>query len=109
MLLFPMGQHGSRIRTFSGGPVLNDRRSYRGITGDWISSVIHELTSGGAQVSGNNPWHIDTLQHGVKMKVEWREETSMLFVTITNRNWYVSRHDIWNTIETLMKSGPMKS
>jgi len=89
--------------------VLKDRRSYQGITAVWISSVIRELTSGGACVSGNNPWHIDTLQHGVKMKVEWREDTSMLFVTITDKNWYVSRHDIWNTIETLMKTSPLKS
>ena len=88
---------------------MNERRSYPGITEVWISSVIRGLTSGGARISGNNPWHVDTLQHGVKMRVEWREETSMLFVTITNRNWYVSRHDIWNTIETLMKTCPMKS
>lgn len=88
--------------------MLKDRRSYPGITKTFISTMIHELAAGGVLVSGNNPWDIDTRLHGIKIKAEWQEQGSILSMSIIDRNWYVSHDDVWNAIDTLMKTGPAR-
>jgi hypothetical protein len=88
--------------------MLNNRRSYPGITTALISTMVHDLAAGGFRVSGNNPWDIDTRLHGIKIRAEWQERSSVLSMTITDRNWYVSHDDVWSAIDTLMKTDPAR-
>ena len=79
-------------------------RRYANIGREQLTAMMNEMRAAGLRVSGCNPWLIDTMQHGVLLTAEWIEESSILAVTITNRNWYVPYDEIWKTIDPLMVS-----
>ncbi len=85
---------------------MNDKRerSYANISRERIASVVDVLSRNGLRISGDNPWEIDTLRHGVRLTAEWSEVTAVLAVTITNMNWYVSSDDVWKTIDPLIEA-----
>ncbi len=68
-----------------------------------IDAILKGLTKHGALVSGNNPWDVETKNHGVFLRGEWNEETSELRITVTDASWYVPKKKIWEDIEALMR------
>lgn len=82
----------------------NREHCYPNMNRERIISVMNDLRQGGLRMSGNNPWEIDTLRHGVRLTAEWREATSLLAITITNSNWYVSPDDVWKAVDPLMET-----
>ena len=79
-------------------------RHYANITSEQIAAMMNDMQAAGLRVSGCNPWMIDTMQHGVQLTAAWSEESSVLAVTITNRNWYVPYGEIWKTLDPFMVS-----
>jgi hypothetical protein len=77
-------------------------RTYPNVVRQSVDAMLDELMKNGAKITGNNPWFIDTLQSGVKLRGEWSEDTSTLSVTLIGKEWYVPSSKIWETIETLM-------
>lgn len=79
-------------------------RKYDKIDQAKVNAILKALIDHGSRVLGNNPWDIDTQKHGVLLRGEWDEETSMLSITVADASWYVPRETIWENIESLMKA-----
>jgi hypothetical protein len=79
-------------------------RSYPNVVRHRVDAMLDELMKNGAKIEGNNPWHVDTRQSGVKFRGEWSENTSILSVTLLGKDWYIPSSMIWETIETLMSN-----
>ncbi len=77
-------------------------RTYPKVVRQSVDAMLNELMKNGAKITGNNPWFIDTLQSGVKLREEWSEDASTLSVTLIGKEWYVPSSRIWETIEPLM-------
>jgi hypothetical protein len=82
----------------------NRERCYPNMNRERIISVMNDLRQSGLRMWGDNPWEIDTLRHGVRLAAEWREAASILAITTTNSNWYVSPDDVWKMIDPLMQT-----
>lgn len=67
-----------------------------------IDLMIEKLTSSGAEVTGNNPWDIDTKQSGVTLRAEYTEPTLRSALTVTDRAWYAPCFKIWERLDSLM-------
>lgn len=77
-------------------------RNYDGIDRNKVDTILKGLISHGSAVIGNNPWTIDTRKHGVMLRGEWNEATSVLTITVTKADWYVPRKAVWENIDALM-------
>ena len=79
------------------------RRSYDGITQAKVDAIIRALRENGATVSGNNPWDVDTKNHGVKLRGTWSAADERLSLIVTGKNFYVPCGRIWREIDELME------
>ena len=79
-----------------------DTRNYGGIDHAKIDIMIRELSEGGAIITGNNPWHINTRHHGVILTAEWNETASTLVVSIAHSGWFVPRQRVWSILDELI-------
>ncbi len=79
-------------------------RNYAGIDHTKIDMMMRELSEGGAIVTGNNPWHVNTRRHGVILKAEWNETASTLVVSITHSSWFVPRQRVWGILDELISN-----
>lgn len=75
---------------------------YGNIDQQKITLIISELKTHGCSVSGNNPWAVDTHQHGIKLKGQWDRSTSTLSVSVTDKGWYVPCSKIWDYIDPMI-------
>jgi len=80
-----------------------DARAYDNIKRSQVDEIFNALIARGANVSGNNPWDIDTHKHGVRLKGEWDEATRVLSLTVLEAAWYVPREAVWDKIDSLMR------
>ncbi len=78
-------------------------RTYENIDKPRIDAILKGLASHGSLVNGNNPWNVETKNHGVCLRGEWNQEASKLTITVTDADWYVTRKKIWENIESLMR------
>lgn len=58
------------------------QHSFSRITKPLINKILNSLKANGAIVRGNNPWRVDTNNHGVILDGSWNEEKSTLFVRV---------------------------
>ena len=79
-------------------------RKYDNIDRTKLNVILKALADHGSRVFGNNPWDIDTQKHGVLLRGEWDEKTSLLSVTIMGASWYVPRETIGKRIDSLMEA-----
>lgn len=77
-------------------------QNYEGIDRNNVDTILKGLITHGSSVTGNNPWTIDTKKHGVMLRGEWNEATSVLTITVTHADWYVPRKAVWESIDSLM-------
>jgi len=78
--------------------------SFEDVDGHVISIILNELESSGAEISGSNPWIIDTYNNGVVLKGEWNEKNALLKVSVIQKDQYIQCSQVTNTIQTLMAS-----
>ncbi len=83
--------------------VNDDTHEYGDISRAKIDLMLNELHSRGAAISGNNPWSIETHQHGVELSAVWDEAASMLAIRVSDKNWYVPWETVWRTIDSLIE------
>lgn len=76
---------------------------YENISREKVDAILEGLTSHGSVVTGENPWFVDTHNHGVHLKGEWNEGTQTLAITVTDADWYVPRSAVWENIDSLMR------
>jgi len=77
-------------------------RKYVNIDKGKIDTMLNILCSYGAEITGSNPWEIETYQHGVVLRAEWNETALTLSISVTGRNWYVPNETIWSNIDSLI-------
>lgn len=77
-------------------------RRYANITKAKIDRMLEELRKQGYKVTGNNPWTIDTNNHGVVLQGTWHEATETLSVIVTAKKFYVPCGEIWKKIDPLI-------
>jgi hypothetical protein len=54
-------------------------------------------------VTGNNPWDVDTRDHGVKLRAVWDQAARLLMVIVTAAGTFVTPTAIWDKLDPLMK------
>jgi hypothetical protein len=79
-----------------------ETRRYSDITKPKIDLMVEELTRDGAKIAGRNPWHIETIHHGIVLTAEWDEAASVLAVTVMHYNWYVPREKLWSSLDKMI-------
>jgi hypothetical protein len=79
-----------------------EKRIFDNINKSGIDAILNGLGSHGSVVTGNNPWNVDTRQHGVRLRGDWIEETSQLTITVIDAGWYVPSKKIWENIQSLI-------
>jgi hypothetical protein len=90
-----------------------DVRSYAGVSPQIRDALLAKLHGKGMTVTGNNPWDIDTGEHGVKLSALWdsREQTLKLVVTAGKGGPFVlgvglgvvTCDKIWAEIDPILK------
>ena len=79
-----------------------DTRRYSDINKQKIDLMVEELIRDGAKIAGCNPWHIETIHHGVVLSAAWDEAASILTVTVRRCNWYVPREKLWSSLDEMI-------
>ena len=69
-----------------------------------VESILRVLSDHGALVTGNNPWQVDTRNHGVVLQGAWDSARSQLSITVIDAAWYVPSGKVWDNLESLMQS-----
>jgi hypothetical protein len=77
--------------------------TYDNIDRPKVDAILRALIDHGSRVHGENPWDVDTRKHGVLLRGEWNEASSVLNITVTDADWYVPRDKIWENIDSLMQ------
>ncbi len=75
---------------------------YKNINRQKVDALLRALRDGGAAVSGDNPWEVDTHESGVKLRGRLNEDASNLEVTVVDRDWYVPCSMVWHKIDELV-------
>jgi len=80
-------------------------RSYARVSAQVKDQLLTKLHGEGMSVTGNNPWDLDTRQHGVKLRAVWDARAQELkLVVTTGKVWgLISCPDIWEKIDPKLK------
>lgn len=82
-------------------------RSYPKVAARIKDALIAKLKGAGMDVTGNNPWDIDSHKHDVKLRALWDPSTEVLHLIVTAGEgglWgLVSCDKIWEEIEPILK------
>ena len=76
--------------------------SYQNIDKPKIDKIIEALKANGSDVSGDNPWDVDTHNHGIKLKGTWSEAANTLTVGVTDKAFYVPCSKIWENLDGMI-------
>lgn len=80
------------------------KRCYPMITKEKIDKMLKALRDNGYEVTGNNPWRIDTKSHGVVLQGTWDPVRNVLCIIVVEKNWIVPCGEIWKRIEPLIRN-----
>ena len=78
-------------------------QKYEGISREQVAGILTELEAHGSTITGNNPWTVDTHEHGVTLHGKWDGADLVLTITVTSADWYVPRNKVWENIDSLMR------
>jgi len=67
-----------------------------------IDDILDALKHKGMSVRGDNPWDIDTHNHGVKLRGTWDPGTEILAVIVTDKSFIALCSKIWDAIDPLI-------
>ncbi len=67
-----------------------------------VDKIIEALKANGSNISGNNPWEVDTHNHGIKLIGTWNNATSTLKVEVTDKAFYVPCSTIWENLDAMI-------
>lgn len=66
-----------------------------------VAQLLSQLPGTGMTISGGNPYSIDTHSHGVTLSASYGG-SGYVTVSITGKNFYVSRSQVWAKLDGLM-------
>lgn len=70
-------------------------RTYSNVGANTIQAIIAGLQQGGATVTGNNPWTIDTHQSSVMLRGTWDANAQTITVEVTDSAFWAPCGSIW--------------
>ena len=79
-------------------------RSYGNVNRGVLTAIMHKLASNGAEIAGQNPWTVDTHQHGVQLRGSWDEPSAMLVLEVTDSDFAAPCSAIWSAIDDDLRS-----
>lgn len=94
--------HDMTLMSPAEGQSLCGTRVYGPFSQSQIDNAISEMRSHGYKVTGNNPWVVDTKNHGVILQGTWSPVTGMLSVIVIAKDWYVPCSEIWKAIDSIL-------
>lgn len=74
-------------------------RTYQNVGANTIDAIIAGLTRGGATITGNNPWTVDTHKSDVVLRGTWDAAAKTLQVAVTDSAWYAPCGNVWGELE----------
>ena len=77
---------------------------YANIDQSKIDKMLAALREEGATITGNNPWDVDTHNHGIKLQGTWNQGTSTLTIIVTAKGFLVPCYKIWDNIDPLINN-----
>ena len=78
-------------------------QTYPNVTAQAKDALLSKLNAEGMTVSGDNPWNIDTGEHGVKLRAIWDFRSNELKVIVTSKRIYVPCGEVWKRIDPKVK------
>jgi hypothetical protein len=79
-------------------------KKYQNISQTKLDIGLKTLVDDGADIEGDNPWQINTNRHGIILEGKWDSEDSVLTISISDKNHYVSNRKIWKKITPLINA-----
>ncbi|MBF0273975.1 MAG: hypothetical protein HQK84_01955 [Nitrospinae bacterium] len=73
--------------------------SYENIDKVKINAVIEAMKRKGYEVTGDNPWQVDTQVSRVKLQGSWDETTLTFTVIVTDMRWPATCKKIWKELD----------
>lgn len=64
-----------------------------------LAAILKRLEEKGCEISGNNPWHVVTHDHGVECDATWHESATSLVVEVTDSDFTAPCAMIWDTLD----------
>ena len=78
-------------------------RTYSNVGANTIQAIIAGLQQGGATVTGNNPWTIDTHQASVMLRGTWDANAQTITVEVTDSAFWAPCGSIWDSVDGDLK------
>lgn len=78
-------------------------RTYANVGDNTIQAILTALQQGGAVVTGDNPWDVDTRQHGVKLRGTWDPNSGMLVVEIVDSDFVAPCSRVVSAIDSNLR------
>jgi hypothetical protein len=80
-----------------------DVHTYEGVTPVKVRALIAKLHTAGMAVTGDDPWDIDTHEHGVKLRAVWDLASFKLNLIVTTKDAGVPCFLIWSRIDAAVR------
>ena len=80
-----------------------DVQTYYNVTSAAKDTLLTKLNAEGMTVTGNNPWNLDTGEHGVKLRAIWDFRSNELKLIVTSKQFYVPCSEVWKRIDPKLK------
>lgn len=79
-------------------------RTYQNVTVEERDRLLAWLAHQGMDVTGNNPWNIDTGRHGVMLRAIWDPQTNTLHLIVSDSDVFAPCNAIWSEIDPAIKA-----
>ena len=76
---------------------------YTNINEQKIKLIMDTLQKSGADITGKNPWNVDTNNHGIRLLGNWNALSSTLSVEVTHKSFFVPCSKIWEFLDPMIQ------
>ena len=78
--------------------------TYQNVTVEERDRLLAGLAYQGMDVTGNNPWNIDTGRHGVMLRAIWDPQTNTLHLIVSDSDVFAPCNAIWSEVDPAVKA-----
>ena len=76
-----------------------DAHTYPGVTPAIKEAILAKLASAGMVITGDEPWDIDTNNHGVRLRAVWDPAAAVLTLIVVHKDAFVPCMLIWPEVD----------
>lgn len=85
-----------------------DVKTYKNVTAGIKDTILTKLHERGMTVTGDNPWNVDTKEHGVKLRALWdprAQEVKLIVAAGKGTGWtgIPTCRQIWNKVDPILR------